>query len=556
MVLPLAALVLVGAGFAAWGSVSDGSAHYRTTTARVGDIEKELVLSGVIAPSGQSDLAFGTSGTVARVAVAQGDAVEAGQVIATLDRTTLRAEVDQSLAELANAKAQLVEDRAAQTDAVASTTTASTSTGATTTADSSARAAQSAPTADRTGSSVVLAQLTKQQDAVIVAQSSASKALATSTTALEAQAKACATPATTPTDGGSEDATEGTDGTSAATAGPSEECTAALAAVQSAQAATASAQSGLQKALEALGATLRTSLGTIDDDSSGAGDATGSSTPGGATGDASGEPATASSDATGSGPSGTSGHAITAATLASDQASVDRAVASLASAQDALKGAVVTTPATGTVASLSLATGDTVSRGDTIAVLAAPGLTSVAVEATAAQVAQLAQGMAVAVTPAGRTEELTGSISRVEHIPTASDDSGSESSTTYTVEIVLDGRDLGLPSGIPASVSVVVDSAEDVVLVPASAVVDGAVTVLDDGEPARVRATTGIVGDTQVEILDGLEEGDEVVLADFDADLPSADTDQGSGGIRIDGNGGPGGGAPGRGPGRSPMQGR
>ncbi len=160
---------------------------------------------------------------------------------------------------------------------------------------------------------------------------------------------------------------------------------------------------------------------------------------------------------------------------------------------------------------------------------------------SATQAAQLKAGLDVEVTPAGATEALPGAVSRVEHVATSSASEGAD--PTYTVEVVLDQRDLPLADGMPATVAAVVGSAEDVVVVPASAVSNGSVTVVDNGTARRVRVTTGIVGATRIEVTDGLAKGDQVVLADLDADLPSGDsTQQGPGGFG--GGGFTGGGTP------------
>ena len=71
----------------------------------------------------------------------------------------------------------------------------------------------------------------------------------------------------------------------------------------------------------------------------------------------------------------------------------------------------------------------------------------------------------------------------------------------------------------------VTGTASDVVTVPASAVSDGPVTVLEDGTATPTPVTTGVVGSTRVEITDGLAKGDEVVLADLDEPVPTGDTE-------------------------------
>lgn len=528
--LPLAALALAGTGVAAYGAVGDDSPSYRTVRATVGSVEQELTVSGVIEPAGSSDLAFGTGGTVARVAVAQGDEVEEGDVVAVLDRASLRAAVDKARSGLASATAQLAEDRDAQTSAVTTASDATTSSAATSPAKSAAKTSTKAP-----ASAVDVRQLTAQQDAVVKAQSSASRALSAARTALTAQQEACADPVTTEPAQPTQPAETATDGAAtepAASAVLSQDCTDALAAVQSAQSTASEAQTALQTALETLSGTLTEALAAVQDSATASPSA--ASTPAAST-------PTAPAASGGTGGTGGAGPTVTAATLAQDQASIDKARAELASARADLAGAVVRAPADGTVVDLAVAAGSTVAAGDTVATVVAPGLTTVAAEVSATQAARLKAGLDVEVTPAGATDALKGAVSRVEHVPTSTTSEGAD--PTYLVQVVLDDRDLGLADGMPATVAAVVGAAEDVVVVPASAVDDGSVTVVEDGRARQVRVTTGIVGATAIEVTDGLDAGDEVVLADLDADLPSGDSEQqGPGGFG--GGGFPGGGTP------------
>lgn len=540
--LPLAALALTGTGVAAYGAVADDGVDYRTVAATTGSVEQELTLSGVIAPSGRSDLAFGTDGTVARVRVAQGDEVEEGDVIAVLDRASLRTAVDRARSDLATATARLAQDRDAQATEVTAASSSSSSSGS----GSSGRTTSGTPSTGGTGSTssataALVRTLHAQQDAVVAAQSAAGDALATAGTALSDQQAACADPVAsttgTATDTPTGSTTDGAEptATTSTTAVLSEACATALTTVQSAQSAASAAQTALQAALETLGGTLTDALGSVQ---------SGSSTPPSAQPTAA-APAASSAASSAAPSSSAAGPAVTAATLAQDQASIDRARADLVAAKADLAGAVVRAPADGTVVSLAVATNADVSAGDTVATVVAPGLTTVSADVGATQAAQLEQGTDVEVTPAGATEALAGSISRVEHV--ASSDATTGSDPTYAVEVVLDERDLELADGMPASVRVVVGSADDVVVVPASAVEDGSVTLLDDeGRAQRVRVTTGIVGATQIEVTDGLEAGDVVVLADLDAELPTGDSGQqtGPGG----GFGGGGGGFPAGGP--------
>ena len=153
---------------------------------------------------------------------------------------------------------------------------------------------------------------------------------------------------------------------------------------------------------------------------------------------------------------------------------------------------------------------------------------------TDTQVRQLKTGQAAEVTSAGAEHARAGTVTAIGAVPDTS-----SGSTTYPVTITLGRRNLDLPSGATASVAVVVGTATDVVIVPASAVRSGSVTVLDGGTATATRVTTGVVGGTRIEVADGVEAGDRVVIADLNADLPTSNLNTG-------GTGGFGGGVGGR----------
>jgi HlyD family secretion protein len=111
----------------------------------------------------------------------------------------------------------------------------------------------------------------------------------------------------------------------------------------------------------------------------------------------------------------------------------------------------------------------------------------------------------------------------------------------YPVTIALDQSDASsnasqqIRPGMTANVTIVVEQRDNILLVPNRAVkLSGkqrVVTVLKDGQPTQVNVTLGMSGDTQSEVVSGLNEGDAVVV-------PQTTTTTGGGG----GFGGPGGG--------------
>lgn len=89
-------------------------------------------------------------------------------------------------------------------------------------------------------------------------------------------------------------------------------------------------------------------------------------------------------------------------------------------------------------------------------------------------------------------------------------------SGTFRVTVRLDNMDLMLKPGMFARVNIRYDSREDVLLVARDAVVtqkdESTVFVVKDGLAMRQSVETGYVMDTEIEILNGLGEGDQVIV--------------------------------------------
>ncbi|GAB4006524.1 HlyD family efflux transporter periplasmic adaptor subunit [Nocardioides ultimimeridianus] len=501
LLVPLAVLAVAAGGWAAYAEAAGTGHHYRLAAARVGDVSATVDLSGTVSAAGRADLVAGASGKVVAVPVHVGQQVRRGQVVVRLDQTALIAQVKAARASLAKARAQLASDEDAQTSSVTTASTTTTATSARTTARSTARSTA--------GTAPILATITKDQAAVTKAQTTASTALTTATEALQTEQSACATTSSSPTPSASDTSSDTPTASTSSTPQVSDDCQSALGAVQSAQAAVADAQDDLKTALDTLTTDLTTALTTTGSPSS-------PSSPSAPSSPSTRTPSTSSSGGT----------TVTAATLARDQASIDQARADLVSALAARRAAVVRAPLAGQLRSLPVARGDAVAAGDDVAVIVGKGLTTVEIEATQAQAAELRVGGTASVTPAGATTALVGRVSRIAHVPTASTSSSSAtSSTTYAVQVTLTGKGAAQPPlGMPVAVSAVIGTARHVVTVPASAVSDGAVEVLRNGTATRTRVTTGVIGASAIEVLSGVSAGDQVVLADLEEDLPTSDS--------------------------------
>ncbi|MCD7737234.1 MAG: HlyD family efflux transporter periplasmic adaptor subunit [Lachnospiraceae bacterium] len=107
-------------------------------------------------------------------------------------------------------------------------------------------------------------------------------------------------------------------------------------------------------------------------------------------------------------------------------------------------------------------------------------------------------------------EEYEGTVEKISALGT-----NTGGVTTYTVTISLPG-DEKLKTAMSATATIVTEEAEDVLLIPVDAIqtVDGQkyVTVTgDDGSEEAVEVTLGLVNNTVAEVTEGLSEGDLVV---------------------------------------------
>ena len=103
---------------------------------------------------------------------------------------------------------------------------------------------------------------------------------------------------------------------------------------------------------------------------------------------------------------------------------------------------------------------------------------------------------------------IDGTVTAVDLIGTVS-----QGVVNYNVEIVLDTQDDRIKSGMSVSASVIVESKENVLTVPNSAIkTQGNLTYVETGNPPRrIPVKIGLSNDTVTEIISGLSEGDEII---------------------------------------------
>ncbi len=194
------------------------------------------------------------------------------------------------------------------------------------------------------------------------------------------------------------------------------------------------------------------------------------------------------------------------------EAALQSAELALKQAQANLAGVSLLAPFSGRVLSVSAQNGDTVSANAAIMTIA--DLTQVEIQTTVGQadVIQVQSGQSAAITLDARPgETFTGKVSRV--VPIKASTSGA---VNYTVFVSLDKAPPGLLPGMTADADIVVLERKDVLTLPRRSIRARAnssipLPVLQGGQTITRTVRIGLVGDLNVEILSGLQEGDQVV---------------------------------------------
>ena len=519
-------MIIVGGAVAAWASVSSGSAGYRTASVTRADIGTNLTVVGNVEPVNDVAPSFQVGGQVATVTVAPGQAVTAGQTLATLDTTALSETVSSDQSALNADQAKLVEDEESE---------------------SAASSASSAASLWRRvgGRHVQDDDAVEHDDHTVPSSTSATASNATIT---QDQTTLTQDEATLDTDQQKEaaDLTQAqSECTSANTSTPTGQatCEAGLQTVSTDEQQVSKDQTTVSKDETALGQALNAASGG----GSSSGGTSGTGRPGGTPGSSpaqtsaalsssTSDGATLTADITGDTGSGTAGSGgassgsgstdtDTPEQIASDQADIDTAQAQLTEAQQSLNETTLTSPITGTVVSVGINVGDTVSAGSSTEIITIIGTNSYEAEATldSSQVPSVKVGQTTSVEVDGDNGSLAGTVAQVGPVQS------STSGYSYPVVVALPASAGNLHAGSAANLTISTGKVSNVVAVPTSAVQTAGsvsyVTELDKGTLTRKVIKVGMVGAEYTQVLSGLSPGQSVVLADYAEAVPSSNTE-------------------------------
>lgn len=529
--------VIIGGGIAAFAEVSGGTTGYRMGDVTRADIATSLTVVGSVAPVNQAAAAFQVAGKVTSVTVTPGSQVTAGQTLGTLDTTALTETVSSDDSTLSADEAKLAEDEANESSAASNTANSSTGSSASKSASSTTTTTSPTRSGGTSGSggsgsggsgsggsgttNTNNPVVTQDQNTLTQDEATLSAAQQQEAADLTQEQSDCATTSTT-----TEQAT----------------CEAALQTVSADEQQVSSDQTTVSKDEKALAQALAAESGGSGSTSTGNSGSSGHV----ATDDAfvtdAGNTGAGGSTPTGSGTGSSSGDTDTPQQIASDQAAIDTAQADLTEAQQALTEATLTSPISGTVVSVDINVGDTVSAGSSTEIITILGTNSYEVEATldSTQIPSVKVGQSAQVEVDGVDGAIEGTVSQVGPVQSSS------TGYSYPVIVALPASSSSdMHTGSTGNVTITTGTVSNVVAVPTSAVQTlGSRAYVEEtskGELTRKFIKTGMIGTTYTQVESGLTPGQSVVLADYAEAVPSSSSDTTNLGNLLGGGGGAGG---------------
>lgn len=208
----------------------------------------------------------------------------------------------------------------------------------------------------------------------------------------------------------------------------------------------------------------------------------------------------------------------------SSELSVTKSQNALADANDNLENYYVRAPFGGTIAKINVKTGDPASSGTTVATLIG-NEQMVDIPLNEVDVAKVKIGQKVTLTfDAIDGLTLTGKVASIDAVGTVT-----QGVVNYTVTISFDSSDPRVKPGMSTTASIITQVAQDVLVVPSSAVKNSAAgayvqtpSEIITEAPIQTPVTTGISDDTKTEIVSGLTEGQQIITKTINAAAKSS----------------------------------
>ncbi len=211
-----------------------------------------------------------------------------------------------------------------------------------------------------------------------------------------------------------------------------------------------------------------------------------------------------------------------AADLAVLETQVEQAEIGVESAELALKNVQLISPIDGVVGVINIRPNEFPNPALPAMIVADPVGFHIKLNVDELDIGQIEAGQTALITvDALNDAQLTGVVSRIAPVANSTPVGGG-AITTYEVIINLDPTDQPLRSGMTATVAIITDRAEDVIVIPNRVMrLDETtrqpyVEKIIDGAPTRVDITLGLRNEQYSEVVSGLEEGDQLAIRRVD----------------------------------------
>ncbi|MCL4208418.1 efflux RND transporter periplasmic adaptor subunit [Patescibacteria group bacterium] len=196
------------------------------------------------------------------------------------------------------------------------------------------------------------------------------------------------------------------------------------------------------------------------------------------------------------------------------QDAVNQAQLALNNSASSLKqiSPIIIAPISGEIKNLSILENMVLTKETTIANIVTDALPTISVNLTEVDVTKVSEGDKVTITVDALADKTyTGKVLSINT-------SGEVSSgvTSYPATIILDTAATDILSNMAVQANIITDTKNEVILLPTNAVTtqngQSSVKVIKDGQTSTVNVETGLASGTQIEIISGINEGDEVVI--------------------------------------------
>jgi multidrug efflux pump subunit AcrA (membrane-fusion protein) len=201
-----------------------------------------------------------------------------------------------------------------------------------------------------------------------------------------------------------------------------------------------------------------------------------------------------------------------ALTILTDEASVASAQDAVTTAQETVTLGQIVAPADGTITVVNVVAGLDAPSGDAIEMQSNQMQITASFAETDLPSLKVGQTASVSITATGET--ATGKLTEINPVASSS---GSSSVVTYPAVITLDKTPADVKTGMSASVSITTAEADNVIAVPAIALVgsNGSYSVrvmAADGSISEVPVTVGLTTSQYAAVTSGLNAGDTIVV--------------------------------------------